>query len=295
MNARWLIKVIVLIFVFFTFSSSRRSYYILPVIPFCALLTAVILTRMKEFSPSCIIPAGFNIQKWILFGAAALELIVSLVFLIVPPRNAGVSLVGICLVGILVALAAIAAAIVTSRAAHRLALQPEEKAFLPLAAVAFIVMGGFFCVQQNALEGYRYEHQFIAGIQSATAWIQPDRIALLQKGEVDAKMVFYLGKGSPVTLLRYKDKDKDVDKQSGDKRVIMSFLQSDRLGVLIAQKRYVAALPAECLRLLPATPAFEEKPLPFESEQSRQERWGGWLLNSQNTTPGIGDKMTNEK
>jgi hypothetical protein len=156
-------------------------------------------------------------------------------------------------------------------------------------------MGGFFCVQQNALEGYRYEHQFIAGIQSATAWIQPDRIALLQKGEVDAKMVFYLGKGSPVTLLRYKDKDKDVDKQSGDKRVIMSFLQSDRLGVLIAQKRYVAALPAECLRLLPATPAFEEKPLPFESEQSRQERWGGWLLNSQNTTPGIGDKMTNEK
>lgn len=292
-NTHWLIKVIVLTFVFFTLSGSRRSYYILPVIPFCALLTAVILTRMKEFSPSRIIPVGFNLQKWILFGAAALELIISLVFLIVPPRSAGVSLVGICLVGILVALAAIAAAIITSRAAHRLTVQPEEKAFLPLAAVAFVLMGGFFCVQQNALEECRSEHQFIAGIQSATAWIQADRIALLHKGEVDAKMVFYLGKGSPVTLLRYKDKD--VDKQDGDKRAIMSFLQSDQIGVLIAQARYVEALPVELSRLLPAAPTFEEKPLPFESKSTRQERWGVWLLNSQNTTPRRGDKTTNEK
>lgn len=293
-NAHWLIKVIVLIFVFFTLSGSRRSYYILPVIPFCALLTAVILTRMTEFRPSWIIPAGFNIQKGILIGVAVLELVVFLVFLIIPPRSAGVSLAGICLVGIFVALAAMAAALVTSRAAHRLTVQPEEKAFLPLAAVAFVVMGGFFCVQQNTLEACRAEHQFVSGIQGATAWIPSDRIALMYKGgEVDAKMVFYLGKGSPVTLLRYKDKY--ADDQDPDKRDIMSFLQSDRLGALVAQVRFVASLPAELLRLLPAAPAFEEKPLPFESKPSRQERWGMWLLNSQNTTSDIGDKTTNEK
>lgn len=293
-NAHWLIKVIILIFVFFTLSGSRRSYYILPIIPFCALLTAVILTRMKEFSPSGIIPAGFNIQKGIIFGTAALELVVFLVLLIVPPKSAGVSLVGICLAGILVALVAIAAAVVTSITVHRLAVQPEEKAFLPLAAAAFIVMGGFFCVQQNVLEDCRSEHQFINRIQSATAWIPSDRIALMYKGgEVDAKMVFYLGKVSPVTLLRYKDKY--ADEQDPDKMAIMSFLRNDRLGALIAQKRYVAALPDECSSLLPATPAFEEKPLPFESKTSRQERWGVWLLNSKNITPGIGGKTTNEK
>ncbi|BBO16341.1 glycosyltransferase [Candidatus Brocadia pituitae] len=293
-NARWLIKVIVLIFVFFTLSGSRRSYYILPIIPFCALLTAVILTRMTEFRPSWIIPAGFNIQKGILIGAAVLELVVFLVFLIVPPRSAGASLAGICLVSILVALAAIASALVTSRAAHRLTVQPEEKAFLPLATMAFIVMGGFFCVQQITFEAYRSEDQFVSGIQSATAWIPPDRIALMYKGgEIDAKMVFYLGKGSPVTLLRYKDKY--ADEQDPDKRDIMSFLQSDRLGALIAQVRFVARLPDELSRLLPSAPTFEEKPLPFESKPSRQERWGAWLLNSQNTTPAIGDKTTNEK
>ncbi|MDN3513778.1 MAG: glycosyltransferase family 39 protein [Candidatus Brocadia sp.] len=292
-NTHWLIKVIALIFVFFTLSGSRRSYYILPIIPFCALLTAVILTRMKEFRPSCIIPAGFTIQKWILFGAAVLELLVFLALLIVPPRSAGVSLVGISLAGILVALAAIAAAIVTSMTAHRLAVQPEEKAFLPLAAVAFILMGGFFCVQQNVFEECRSEHQFINEIQSATAWIPPDRIGLMYKGEVDAKMVFYLDKGFPVTLFRYKDRY--ADKKDPDKKAIMSFLQSDQLGVFIAQMRYVAAFPAELSSLLPATPAFEEKPMPFESKKAREERWGVWLLNSQNTTPGTGGKTTNEK
>ncbi|NUO08310.1 MAG: glycosyltransferase family 39 protein [Candidatus Brocadia sp.] len=292
-NTHWLIKVMVLIFVFFTLSGSRRSYYILPIIPFCALLTAVILTRMKEFLPSCIIPAGFTIQKWVIFGAAVLELLVFLALLIVPPRSAGVSLVGISLAGILVALAAIAAAIVTSMAAHRLAVQPEEKAFLPLAAVAFILMGGFFCVQQNAFEECRSEHQFINGIQNATAWIPPDRVGLMYKGAVDAKMVFYLDKGLPVTLFRYKDRY--ADKNDPDKKAIMSFLQSDQLGVFIAQMRYVAAFPAELSSLLPATPTFEEKPVPFESKQSREERWGVWLLNNQNTTPGIGGKTTNEK
>ena len=292
-NAHWLIKVIVLIFVFFTLSGSRRSYYILPILPFCALLTAVILTRMKEFIPSRIISAGFNIQKGILFGAAALELVVFLVFLVVPPKSAGVSLVGISLAGILVALAAIAAAIITSRAAHHLTVQPEEKVFLPLAAVAFVLMGGFFCVQQNALEDYRSEHQFISGIQSATAWIPSDRIALMDKGNIDAKMVFYLGKESPVTFLRYKDKY--ADEQDPDKRAVMSFLQSDQIGVLIAQARDVDALPVELSRLLSAAPTFEEKPLPFESKSSRQKRWGVWLLNSQNITQDIGDKTTNEK
>lgn len=292
-HAHWLIKVIGLIFIFFTLSGSRRSYYILPIIPFCALLTAVILTRMKEFNSSRIMPTGFNIQKGILFGVAALELVVSLVFLIAPPRSAGVSLVSISIAGILVALAAIAAAIITPRIAHRLVVQPEEKLIFPLAAVAFVVMGGFFCVQQNTLEDYRSEHEFISRIQSATAWIPSDRIALMDKGNIDAKMVFYLDKGSPVTFLRYRDKF--TGEQDSDKRAIMSFLQSDQIGALIAQARYVEALPAELSRLLPAAPAFEEKPLPFESKSSRLERWGVWLLNSQNTTPGKGDKTTNEK
>jgi 4-amino-4-deoxy-L-arabinose transferase-like glycosyltransferase len=293
-NAQWLIKVIVLIFVFFTLSGSRRNYYILPIIPFCALLTAVVLTRIKEFEPSGIMPAGFNIQRGLILGTAICELVAAVVFLVVPVKTVGVPLAGICTISIMVVVAAIAAAAAASKLSHRLAVPSEEKAFFPLAVAAMLVMGGFFCVQQNALEKHSSERKFIVDIQSAAANMPVDRVALLQKGEVDAKVLFYLGKGAPVTLLRYNEKSKDADKLADNKKAIMSFLQSSQPGVLIAQTRYAKALPTECSNLLPSAPTFEEKPLPFESESSQQERWMAWLLNSQSTMPVTGEKTTNE-
>jgi len=40
---RWLLEAILLVFVFFTLSGSRRWYYILPIVPFCSLLMATYL------------------------------------------------------------------------------------------------------------------------------------------------------------------------------------------------------------------------------------------------------------
>src|SRR5207244_1964525 len=37
---RWLLEAFVLVFLFFTASGSRRGYYIIPLLPFCALLCA---------------------------------------------------------------------------------------------------------------------------------------------------------------------------------------------------------------------------------------------------------------
>ena len=47
-KTKWLLKAAALIFLFFTASGSRRNYYILPLIPFCALLTAVFLAYYRE-------------------------------------------------------------------------------------------------------------------------------------------------------------------------------------------------------------------------------------------------------
>ena len=45
----WVAGAMAIIFLFFTASGSRRSYYILPILPFCALLTSVFLnTEGKE-------------------------------------------------------------------------------------------------------------------------------------------------------------------------------------------------------------------------------------------------------
>ena len=42
---RWLIEIIVLVFLFFTFSGSRRWYYILPIMPFCMILVSAYMTN----------------------------------------------------------------------------------------------------------------------------------------------------------------------------------------------------------------------------------------------------------
>ena len=65
--SRCLVETAVLIFIFFTCSGSRRSYYILPILPFCALLISVFLRsegkeRMKK--------AWIKIQSVLLTAAA---------------------------------------------------------------------------------------------------------------------------------------------------------------------------------------------------------------------------------
>lgn len=46
-NSRWIIWSVLVLFIFFTFSGSRRNYYILPVVPFAILLTADGILRAR--------------------------------------------------------------------------------------------------------------------------------------------------------------------------------------------------------------------------------------------------------
>ena len=47
-RSKWLLRAGILIFIFFTLSGSRRSYYILPILPFCALLTSVLVIAVSD-------------------------------------------------------------------------------------------------------------------------------------------------------------------------------------------------------------------------------------------------------
>jgi 4-amino-4-deoxy-L-arabinose transferase-like glycosyltransferase len=298
MNTRWLVKVIAVIFVFFSLSGSRRDYYILPIVPFCALLTAVIFTQFRQFTPSRVISVGFEIQKGLLLGAIGVELAAAVVFLIMPKGKDLVPLAAVAGLSIMLAVTAIVAAIAVNRASARLTEKAEERVFLPLGIAALFVMGGFFCVQQPKLESYRSESNFAADIKGATANMPAQRIALLQKGEVDAKMIFYVGKKSPVTLLRYNAKEPDAAKLADNAKAVRAFLESSQPGVLIAQARYASDLPAECRSLFSQTPDLKEASMPFDSKSSKGESWQAWLLNFDRTktiSPQTGEKTTNEK
>jgi len=72
-KARWLIQAIAIIFAFFTFSGSRRNYYILPILPFCMLLMAVFLVEFPNEIVGRHRERGLLIQKQILVAAAVFE------------------------------------------------------------------------------------------------------------------------------------------------------------------------------------------------------------------------------
>lgn len=71
-ETRWLGAAALLIFLFFSGSGSRRSYYILPMLPFCALLTAVFFnTSGKEGLKRL----GLGLQAALLLLLAVIEVL----------------------------------------------------------------------------------------------------------------------------------------------------------------------------------------------------------------------------
>ena len=73
-KTKWLLKAAALIFLFFTASGSRRNYYILPLIPFCALLTAIFLTYIRDAKVDALRKLGLDIQQVVLGVIIALDL-----------------------------------------------------------------------------------------------------------------------------------------------------------------------------------------------------------------------------
>lgn len=77
LNSRWYFWSFVLIFLFFTFSGSRRNYYILPMIPFAILFTADWLSEQAEKKNA--------INRWAGILVMIIALLVMFVFAVAMP------------------------------------------------------------------------------------------------------------------------------------------------------------------------------------------------------------------
>ena len=88
-KTRWLLKAAALIFLIFTASGSRRSYYILPIIPFCGLLVAIFLVHIRDVKVDPLRKLGLDIQQVIFAVIILLEisspLVVPLALKIIKP------------------------------------------------------------------------------------------------------------------------------------------------------------------------------------------------------------------
>ncbi len=200
MNGRWLLIATAFIFLFFTLSGSRRSYYILPIFPFCALVAAFFLDRVDIDGWK---RAAITLQRGLILLACILELASPVLMPLitekigfVPPRGLMTSMV------VLGATATVALA----TGGFSLGLLPLPHAIrrqvTGLVLATAILSGGYFCIQQNMLDTFRTERPFLLGLKAEAAQLGPGHVALYRKNIAD--VAFYLDLDGPIRVLTTK-------------------------------------------------------------------------------------------
>ena len=262
-NTRWLIKAIILVFLFFTLSGSRRGYYILPIVPFCALLIAIFIVWVNQPKVHRIRRFGMEAQKTIFFGLIILEL--NMPFLhVITKRITGIKVpLSLSIASLTIGFIALILGWVIYNSENWLKIHIKtDRLAISSIAIAVVVLGGYFCWQQNILEINRTERPFARKIQTRSANLPPESIAIFHKA--NPNMLFYLSKEKPVKILKNFDE-------------LHSFLENNPSGAVISQARYIANVPSEIIKNLQRCQTFKEQVLSWESESSKKEKWVAWL------------------
>ncbi len=281
-HTRWLVWAVILVFLFFTLSGSRRSYYILPILPFCSLLMAVFVGWVRQPRVDGFRQRGLSIQKAMFTGLIAFELAMPLI-LIISHRITGFQApLSLHVAGLVVGLIApLAAGIFIKIAQGPGVSEGTEEAVWPLIAVAVVLLGGYFCWQQNILEMHRTQRPFARQLQARSADFSQARIGIFPK--CNANILFYLDSERPVEVL------KNVDD-------FRSFTGQARSGIVITQQRHAAGLPAKITAELQKRYSLHEDVRSWESKSSRKEKWVAWFWEtSVDGTTGIGESVVNAK
>ena len=275
-NTRWLIHAILIIFVFFTLSGSRRGYYILPILPFCMLLAAVFIVEMHRNIVGEHRERGLQIQKLILFIAAISELVLGplAVWILVSkkgwelPRTLGWSF-------FIVGLAALLTGAFAYKMIGKIFQNRQLQAVWTMIPMAGILLGGFFSWQYNILESRRTEKPFTTKVSAVAKSLPKERIMFWRKYE--ETMLFYMKLDPPVEWLK-------------DEHSLQEFLKSDQPGMIISQGRYITGSIAS---MLPQQPAFMEKCFSWESPDRQQKKMKAWLINPDTLQIAMDDKEAN--
>jgi hypothetical protein len=186
---RWLLEAFALVFLFFTASGSRRGYYIIPLLPFCALLCArfVLSPGLEKERRTAI-----DLQKIIALVLSIGGLIACATWPFVKGRipipisgSFVLSLAGISLIGLI----PLGLRTFRPRLLESLAGISANLA-VPLVATALLV-GGYLCVSHVSLDSLRTTRRFATELRSRLP--QPEQLAFYQSPPTAlATIVFYL-------------------------------------------------------------------------------------------------------
>lgn len=248
-NTRWLISAFVLVFLFFSISGSRRIYYILPLLPYCALLVAIFFESGNRWRWK----RGFvRAQAWLLAALVTANLVLPLLKSPIedhfdadfPP----VLNLWVCgIIGGLALLWWLFAAL-----HHRHAKEPAAMNLPALLGVALIVMGGFFLVQRDMIDEARTKWRFARDLRPLAETLHAPQIAMFGTGRVSAGILFYADLPVPVAMI-------------SDAAELERFLNSPPYPkLLLSSSRYTERMP-QSLREKP--PALREARNSWEDDK----------------------------
>jgi len=182
-NVAWVLWTLLLIFLFFSCSGSRRGYYILPILPYAVLLAA-------RFLQDASFP---RLRHCALYSSAALLILFSLCQAAMPlfwsrlEQKMGTSLPDefktMCSVAGLLSLGSFLLLFWWRR-------QSDDRIIVAITASAVFLWGSFFCWQQLAIDRYRTEVPFARNLEALGKDLSAVDIVIYRK-EPSGRLLYY--------------------------------------------------------------------------------------------------------
>jgi 4-amino-4-deoxy-L-arabinose transferase-like glycosyltransferase len=250
-QATWLLVTAALIFVFFTASGSRRHYYILPILPYCALMIAAYLREAHT-------QLALRITATLLILASLAQITLLFLFERINQRSGGSLPADLQAASVVIgtlALAAMAIAYVVER-------DHSNRLFASCVAAAAVLLGGYFLKQQVLIDGMRTEAPFARQLSPIISAHPNLQIAILND-RPPAKLLFYADMPPSVKIIRSTGELEQFIAATAVPKLILAYRKDD------------AMLPPQLSEL---APVVAEERHPWENEKKNKDKARAWLL-----------------
>jgi len=261
---KWLALSILLIFLFFTLSGSRRSYYILPILPFCAILTSRVFDAAVDDKWTRL---AFGLQVGLLGAIAVFEILSLVLWPVLRNRIGFVApkdlVYTTTLLGLLAVLPLVIERVWPSSQGRMMSVGARLG---PSIVMSAILVGGFFVLQDRMLDRNRSLKPFSLELKERIGTLAPENIAYF--GQCSGDTVFYLGLAKPIRRL-------------GDVDEVRNFLSADGMTrVLISRSNFMDELVKAFPEGVTAEPTLKEMRNPWERQK---DPFIAWIIQDQGT------------
>lgn len=210
-NTRWLIKAAAMIFLFFSASGSRRSYYILPIVPFCALWMALYVGNEGGYAPLSKNALGRFLRRFqllLISLLALIELVSPFFWPFVAAKTGFAAPFSLKLAAAVTGMATLCVLIADWKKPEllpRLTGTPAGIGGLLMATT--VILAGYFCWQTVPLETYRTERSFALQLKNKLGDLPPERLVFYEK--LEPNVLFYLDLPRPAKLIENPEAAQD--------------------------------------------------------------------------------------